>query len=47
MPDYRGDRHLAGLDYAKKVLSIEVIHGINDFLRFLGGSQRITFKVRS
>ncbi|HEX6702896.1 MAG TPA: hypothetical protein VF101_19390, partial [Gaiellaceae bacterium] len=35
------DRHLAGLDYAKKVLGIEVIHGINDFVRFLGGSQRV------
>jgi hypothetical protein len=35
------ERHLAGLDYAKKVLGIEVIHGINDFVRFLGGSNRI------
>jgi nicotinamidase-related amidase len=31
------ERHLAGLDFAKKVLDVEVIHGINDFVRFLGG----------
>jgi hypothetical protein len=35
------ERHLAGLDYAKKVLGIEVIHGINDFVRFLGGSHQV------
>ena len=35
------ERHLAGLDYAKKVLSIEVIHGINDFVRFLGSSYQV------
>lgn len=35
------ERHLAGLDYAKKVLGIEVIHGINDFVRFLGGSRQL------
>jgi hypothetical protein len=35
------ERHLAGLDYAKKVLGIEVIHGINDFVRFLGGSRDV------
>lgn len=35
------ERHLAGLDYAKKVLSIEVIHGINDFVRFLGTSYQV------
>jgi hypothetical protein len=32
------ERHLAGLDYAAKVLGVEVIHGINDLVRFLGGS---------
>jgi hypothetical protein len=32
------ERHLAGLDYAKKVLGIEVIHGINDLVHFLGGT---------
>jgi hypothetical protein len=32
------ERHLAGLDYAKKVLGIEVIHGINDLVHFLGGA---------
>jgi hypothetical protein len=30
------ERHLAGLDYAAKVLEVEVIHGINDLARFLG-----------
>jgi hypothetical protein len=33
------ERHLAGLDFAKKVLHVEVIHGINDLVRFLGGSK--------
>jgi hypothetical protein len=32
------ERHLAGLDFAAKVLSVEVIHGVNDLVRFLGGS---------
>jgi hypothetical protein len=32
------ERHLAGLDYAKKVLGVEVIHGINDLVHVLGGS---------
>jgi hypothetical protein len=35
------ERHLAGLDYAKKVLGIEVIHGINDLVRFLGGTGEV------
>ncbi len=35
------ERHLAGLDYAKKVLNVEVIHGINDLVRFLGGEARV------
>jgi hypothetical protein len=35
------ERHLAGLDYAKKVLGIEIIHGINDFVRFLGGTRQL------
>lgn len=35
------ERHLAGLDFAKKVLGIEVIHGINDFVRFLGGTRQL------
>jgi hypothetical protein len=38
---YTLERHLAGLDFAKKVLGIEVIHGINDFVRFLGGSREV------
>ena len=32
------ERHLAGLDFAAKVLGVEVVHGINDLVRFLGGS---------
>jgi hypothetical protein len=32
------ERHLAGLDYAVKVLHVEVVHGINDLVRFLGGT---------
>jgi len=32
------ERHLGGLDFAAKVLGVEVIHGINDLVRFLGGS---------
>jgi hypothetical protein len=31
------ERHLGGLDYAAKVLGVEVIHGINDLVGFLGG----------
>jgi hypothetical protein len=34
---YTLERHLAGLDFAKKVLGVEVVHGINDLVRFLGG----------
>jgi len=30
-------RHLGGLDFASKVLGVEVIHGINDLVRYLGG----------
>jgi hypothetical protein len=30
------ERHLAGLDYAAKVLGVEVTHGINDLVGFLG-----------
>jgi hypothetical protein len=33
------ERHLSGLDFAKKVLHVEVVHGINDLVRFLGGSK--------
>ena len=32
------ERHLGGLDFASKVLGVEVVHGINDLVRFLGGS---------
>jgi hypothetical protein len=30
------ERHLSGLDYASKVLDVEVVHGINDLVGFLG-----------
>jgi hypothetical protein len=30
------ERHLAGLDYASKVLDVEIVHGINDLVGFLG-----------
>jgi hypothetical protein len=32
------ERHLAGLHNAKKVLNVEVIHGINDLVVYLGGT---------
>ncbi len=35
------ERHLAGLDFAAKVLNVEVVHGINDLVRFLGGTGEI------
>ncbi len=30
------ERHLGALDYAAKVLDVEVVHGVNDLVRFLG-----------
>jgi len=35
------ERHIAGLDFADKLLGVEVMHGINDLIRFLGGSASI------
>jgi hypothetical protein len=32
------ERHLSGLDFASKLLTVEVVHGINDLVHFLGGS---------
>ena len=32
------ERHLGGLDLAAKLLNVEVVHGINDLVRFLGGT---------
>jgi hypothetical protein len=32
------ERHLGGLDFASKLLTVEVVHGINDLIRFLGGT---------
>ncbi len=32
------ERHLGGLDFAAKLLAVEVVHGINDLVRFLGGT---------
>jgi len=35
------ERHLGGLDFAAKVLDVEVIHGINDLAGFLGSTGEI------
>jgi hypothetical protein len=35
------ERHLSGLDFAAKVLGVEVIHGINDLVRYLGGTAEL------
>lgn len=35
------ERHLGGLDFAQKVLNVEVIHGLNDLIHFLGGKRSI------
>jgi nicotinamidase-related amidase len=32
------ERHLGALDFAQKVLQVEVIHGLNNLIRFLGGT---------
>ena len=35
------ERHLGALDFAQKVLRVEVIHGLNNLIRFLGGTPSI------
>ena len=35
------ERHLEGLDFIDKVLKVEIIHGVNDLVRFMGGSTTI------
>jgi len=35
------DRHLNGLDFAAKVLGVDVIHGLNELIRYLGGSPTV------
>jgi len=35
------ERHLGALDFAQKVLQVEVIHGLNNLIRFLGGPPSI------
>jgi len=35
------ERHLGALDFAQKVLQVEVIHGLNNLIRFLGGTPSI------
>jgi nicotinamidase-related amidase len=35
------ERHIDGLDFIDKVLKVEVIHGVNDLVRFMGGSTTI------
>jgi len=32
------ERHLGGLDFAAKLLTTEIVHGVNDLVRFLGGT---------
>jgi hypothetical protein len=32
------ERHIAGLDFANKVMHVEVVHGVNDLVRYLGGT---------
>jgi hypothetical protein len=31
------ERHISGLDFAAKVMQVEIIHGVNDLVRYLGG----------
>jgi hypothetical protein len=31
------ERHLAGLDFSSKVLNVEIVHGVDSLVRFLGG----------
>lgn len=35
------ERHLCALDFADKLLSVDVIHGLNDLIKFLGGKESI------
>lgn len=35
------ERHIAGLDFAHKVMHVEVVHGVNDLVRYLGGTPPI------
>jgi hypothetical protein len=35
------ERQIEGLDFIDKVLKVEVIHGVNDLIRFLGGTTTI------
>ena len=39
------ERHIEGLDFIDKVLKVEVIHGVNDLVRFMGGSTTIPTSV--
>lgn len=32
------ERHIAGLDFAAKVMQVEIVHGVNDLVRYLGGT---------
>ena len=36
------ERHISGLDFANKVMHVEVLHGINDLVRYLGGTPSLT-----
>jgi nicotinamidase-related amidase len=32
------ERHISGLDFAAKVMQVEVVHGVNDLVRYVGGT---------
>jgi hypothetical protein len=32
------ERHISGLDFAAKVMQVEIVHGVNDLVRYLGGT---------
>jgi hypothetical protein len=32
------ERHISGLDFAAKVMQVEVVHGVDDLVRYLGGT---------
>jgi len=32
------ERHISGLDFAQKVMDVEVLHGVNDLVSYLGGT---------
>ena len=41
------ERHIAGLDFASKVMQVEIVHGVNDLVRYLGGKPPLESESRS